>query len=73
VSKNLLEKLTISTRYQPPTTQTSLSNSGAKNKSGGGGNNNSGSGWQIGSSSNAVTVVKVRFFKFYPPHTFLSL
>jgi len=55
VSQQQLEKLTISTRYHP---QTAFSVSGNNLKNNNGSTNN----YQIGSNSNAVTVVKVSNF-----------
>ena len=52
VSKNQLEKLTISTRYNPQT-PFSVSGNNVKNSFGS-------SNYHIGSNSNAVTVVKVK-------------
>ena len=61
VSKNQLEKLTINTRYHPPTpVSLSNNNNGCNNGSNNNYNSNiNGSNCQIGSNTNAVTVVKV--------------
>ena len=76
MSKKQLEKLTINTRYHPPASVSSSNinsnyNNGSGNNNGGSRNNsnannsyNNGSNCQIGSTSNAVTVVKVNKYSY---------
>ncbi len=60
VSKNQLEKLTINTRYHPPTPVSNNNNGGNSNYNSNSNYNINGSNCQIGSNTNAVTVVKVK-------------